>query len=74
MAVKSNPITVYLYEKRNITLSLWAKKHGFNPTSVRNTFYGIRPIKKVVNFIRENDNELWERLPAESKAISEVVA
>lgn len=74
MAVKSNPITVYLYDNRNITLSLWAKKHGFNPTSVRNTFYGIRPIKKVVSFIKENDQELYEMLPAEAKAVVEAVA
>ena len=69
MAIKSNPITIYLYDTRNIKLSLWAKKHGFNATSVRNTFYGIRPIKKIVTYIEENDPTLFNLLPVESKEV-----
>lgn len=67
MAVKSNPITLFLYNNRNITLSLWAKKYGLSPTSTRNTFYGIRPIRKVVMLIKNQDKELFELLPQSSK-------
>jgi hypothetical protein len=74
MATKSNPITIYLYDKRNMTLSLWAKKHGFNATSVRNTFYGIRPIKKIVTYIEANDTTLFNLLPVASKEVLENVS
>jgi len=62
MAGVKNKFTIFLYEQRNTTLSLWAKSKNLSPTSVRNTIYGIRPIKKVVKVIK-HDNELFNLLP-----------
>jgi len=64
----SNPITLFLWEKRFTTLSLYARSKGLSPTSVRNTFYGIRPIRKVVLFLYENDREIFNMLPDCSKS------
>ena len=69
MAGVTNKFTLFLYEKRNITLSLWAKSNDLSPTSVRNTVYGIRPIKKVVNVIK-NDKELFNLLPEISQNLA----
>jgi len=67
MAVISNQCTIFLYDERSTTLSLWAKKNGFSPTSTRNTFYGIKPIIKIVKFLYLKDKELFELLPQVSK-------
>ncbi len=69
MATRVNPITIYLHEQRYITLSGWARKHKLSPTSVRNTIYGIRPIKKVVNTMYKEDMEIFNLLPADSKLL-----
>lgn len=67
MAEIKNEVTSYLYEKRGMTLSGWAKINGLSPTSVRNTIYGIRPIKKVVEYMAQNDREIYNLLPESSK-------
>ena len=40
-----------------------------NINSLRSTFNGKTPIKKVVKFIKENDMELFNVLPANAKAL-----
>ncbi len=66
MATVSNPFTVFLYDQRNTTLSLLARKLDLSASSLRNTVYGKRPIRKVVKALQE-DKELFELLPQISK-------
>ena len=67
MAEIKNEVTSYLHKNRGMTLSGWARMNGLSPTSVRNTIYGIRPIKKVVEHMFLHDSEIYELLPSKSK-------
>jgi len=57
---------VFLFEKRNITLSKWAKDNDLSPTSVRNALYNDKVMEKVAIALK-NDTELYNELSIELK-------
>ena len=67
MGAISNSITQFLYDERSITVTLFAKKLEINTSSFRNTVYGSKPIKSVVVKLYEEDQEIFDMLPQNSK-------
>jgi len=63
----SNKITLFLKEKRFKTLPIYAKTLDLNKNSLANTFYGIKPVKKVVEKLFKEDKEIFDMLPTASK-------
>jgi hypothetical protein len=57
-------------KSRGQTPTAYANMHNeLNINSLRGTFNGKTPIKKVVKFIKENDMELFDVLPENAKAL-----
>jgi len=69
MAGRSNPITIFLNDERYMNLSIYARKHGLNLQSLRNTICGIKPIRKVCQFLYIEDKEIFDMLPKISQEI-----
>ena len=61
----SNKAIQYLFDKRGITLSSWAKDNDLSPTSVWNAIYNNK-VKKVAIALK-NDIELYNELSSDVK-------
>ena len=65
--VVSNKITTFLRDKRYMTLSIYATANDLNKSSLANTFYGVKPVKKVVEKLFKDDKEIFNMLPIVSR-------
>ena len=67
MALINNKITIFLHEEKFTTPTMLAKKLGLSAVSLRNTFYGVKPIIKVVIKLYQKEREIFDMLPQNSK-------
>ena len=61
--------TNYIGLKYGQTISEWAKEHDISVSSARNTFSGIKPIRKATFKIYNIDKELFNLLPLNAKSL-----